>query len=334
MAEEKYEYEVDVDEGFTPNKGKPVENEVEAKGKPDIDIEIEDDTPESDRNRKPLPRNIVEELEADELDEYSDKAKERLRQMKKVWHDERRAKEAALREQQEALAMAQKIFEENKRLKTRLTEGEKNFIDTAKGAAELELEMAKKAYKEAYEAGDVDKVVEAQAKLNEVSYKLQRVRDYTPPLQEKEVEVNSNEAPPVQVPRLDPKTTAWQERNTWWGADEEMTALALGFHQKLEKQYGRQYVGTDEYWQRIDETMRKRFPDYEWGDEEVKTTNGGGKPVVRTETKPATVVAPATRSTSSKKIVLKQSEINLAKKFGITPEQYAKEKMRLENQNG
>jgi hypothetical protein len=335
MAEEqkKDDFEVEV-EGQEKEVAALQQEEKQAKGKPDVDIEVVDDTPEEDRGREPLPKHVVDELEADELEEYSDKVKVRLKQMKKVWHDERRAKEAALREQQEALAMAQKIFEENKRLKTRLTEGEKNFIDTAKGAAELELEMAKKAYKEAYEAGDVDKVVEAQAKLNEVSYKLQRVRDYTPPLQEKEVEVNSNEAPPVQVPRLDPKTTAWQERNTWWGADEEMTALALGFHQKLEKQYGRQYVGTDEYWQRIDETMRKRFPDYEWGDEEVKTTNGGGKPVVRTETKPATVVAPATRSTSSKKIVLKQSEINLAKKFGITPEQYAKEKMRLENQNG
>jgi len=335
MAEEqkKDDFEVEV-EGQEKEVAALQQEEKQAKGKPDVDIEVVDDTPEEDRGREPLPKHVVDELEADELEEYSDKVKVRLKQMKKVWHDERRAKEAALREQQEALAMAQKIFEENKRLKTRLTEGEKNFIDTAKGAAELELEMAKKAYKEAYEAGDVDKVVEAQAKLNEVSYKLQRVRDYTPPLQENEVEVNSNEAPPVQVPRLDPKTTAWQERNTWWGADEEMTALALGFHQKLEKQYGRQYVGTDEYWQRIDETMRKRFPDYEWGDEEVKTTNGGGKPVVRTETKPATVVAPATRSTSSKKIVLKQSEINLAKKFGITPEQYAKEKMRLENQNG
>ncbi len=120
MAEEKYEYEVDVDEGFTPNKGKPVENEVEAKGKPDIDIEIEDDTPESDRNRKPLPKNIVEELEADELDEYSDKAKERLRQMKKVWHDERRVKDEAVREREEALAFARNALEENKRLKSRL----------------------------------------------------------------------------------------------------------------------------------------------------------------------------------------------------------------------
>ena len=241
-----------------------------------------------------------------------------------------------MREQQQAIEMARKIMEENKRLKNKLSEGEKSFIDTAKSAAELELEMAKRAYKEAYEAGDADRVVEAQAKLNEVGYKLQRVKDYKPSLQEPEIEVQSQQDVP-QAPRLDARTTAWQEKNTWWGTDPEMTALALGFHQKLERERGAAYVGTDEYWKRVDETMRKRFPDYDWGDEqeEIKTTNGGGKPVVRNETKPAaTVVAPASRSTSSKRIVLKQSEINLAKKFGLTPEQYAKEKMRLENQNG
>jgi len=338
MAEEQKQddFEVEIEGQEKPNAAVQQE-EKEAKGKPESDIEVIDDTPAEDRGREPLPKHIVDELDQDELEEYSDKVKVRLKQMKKVWHDERRAKEAALREQQEAIAIAQKVYEENQRLRSRLSEGEKSLVDTAKGAAELELEMAKKAYKEAYEAGDVDRVIEAQAKLNEVTYKLQRVKEIKPSLQEQEKEVNSEQAQqqaPVQVPRLDPKTAAWQERNSWWGVDEEMTALALGFHQKLEKQYGRQYVGTDEYWSKVDETMRRRFPDYDWGDEEVKTNNGGGKPVTRTEKPAATVVAPATRSTSSKKIVLKQSEISLAKKFGITPEQYAKEKMRLENTNG
>jgi hypothetical protein len=278
---------------------------------------------------------MVDELDADELEEYSEKVKIRLKQMKKVYHDERRAKEAALREQQQAIEMARKIMDENKRLKGKLSEGEKSFIDTAKSAAELEMEMAKRAYKEAYEAGDADRVVEAQAKLNEVGYKLQRVKDYKPSLQEPEIEVQSEQDVP-QAPRLDARTMAWQEKNSWWGTDPEMTALALGFHQKLERERGAAYVGTDDYWKQVDETMRKRFPDYEWGDDEpIKTTNGGGKPVARTETKPAaTVVAPASRSTSSKRIVLKQSELALAKKLNLTPEQYAKEKMRLENQNG
>jgi len=319
-AEGKPEFEFEV-EG--EDQGKPVEKEVEAKGKPEVDIEIQDDTPEEDRNRTPLPKEIVEELEADELEDYSDKVKIRLKQMKKVWHDERRAKEAAFREQQEALTVAQRAIEENKRLKSRLTEGEKSFLDTAKGAAELEMEMAKRAYKEAYEAGDSDKVVEAQAKLSEVNFKLQRIKDYRPSLQTPEIEVNSNQQQQVQVPRPDQKTLAWQERNTWFGVDEEMTSLALGLHQKLEKQYGKGFVGTDEYWDRVDTTIRKRFPE-QFEEEEIKTTNGGGKPVTRTE-KPATVVAPASRSTSSKKIVLKQSQLMIAKKLGLTPEQYARE---------
>ena len=339
MAEQKDDFEFEIEEREVtpvqkPNAA-PQQEAKEAKGKPEVDIEIEDDTPELDRGREPMPKEVVDELEADELEDYSEKVKTRLRQMKKVWHDERRAKEAALREQQEAISLAQRIINENKQLKSRLSEGEKSFIDTAKNAAELELEMAKRAYKEAYEAGDSDRVVEAQAKLNEVSYKLQRVKDFKPSLQQPEIEVQTQQQVVQTSPQLDAKTTAWQEKNTWWGRDEEMTALALGYHQKLEKQYGPQYVGTDEYWKRVDETMRKRFPDYEWGDDEIKTTDGGGKPVVRTETKPAaTVVAPASRSTSSKKIVLKQSQIAIAKKLGLTPEQYAREFAKLENRNG
>ena len=321
-AEGKPEFEFEI-EGEEKEVAAPQQETKEAKGKPEVDIEVQDDTPEEDRGRTPLPKEIVEELEADELEEYSDKVKTRLKQMKKVWHDERRAKEAAFREQQEALTLAQQTIEENTRLKSRLSEGEKSFLDTARGAAELEMEMAKRAYKEAYEAGDSDKVVEAQAKLSEVNFKLQRIKDYKPSLQAPEIEVNSNQQQQVQVPRPDQKTLAWQERNTWFGVDEEMTSLALGLHQKLEKQYGKGFVGTDEYWDRVDTTIRKRFPE-QFEEEEVKTTNGGGKPVTRTD-RPATVVAPASRSTSSKKIVLKQSQLNIAKRLGLTPEQYARE---------
>ena len=315
-AQKKDDFEFEV-EG--EDQGKPVEKEVEAKGKPEIDIEIEDDTPEEDRNRKPLPKDIVEELEADELEEYSDKVKVRLRQMKKVWHDERRAKEAAFREQQEAITLAQQAIEENKHLKSRLSQGEKSFIDTAKSAAELEMEMAKRAYKEAYEAGDSDKVVDAQEQLAAVNYKLQQIKNYRPSLQNPEIPVNS---PQEQVPRPDPKASSWQERNPWFGTDRLMTSLALGLHEDLVAQHGQAYATTDEYYQRIDKTIRDKFPE-NFGDE-VKTTNGGGKPVTRTD-RPATVVAPASRSTSSKKIVLKQSQLMIAKKLGLTPEQYARE---------
>ena len=317
-AEGKPEFEFEI-EG--EDQGKPLENEVEAKGKPEVDIEIEDDTPEEDRGRTPLPKEIVQELEADELEEYSDKVKTRLKQMKKVWHDERRAKDEAAREREEALAFARNALEENKRLKSRLSEGEKSFIDTAKGAAELEMEMAKRAYKEAYESGDSDKVVEAQEQLAAVNYKLQRIKDYRPSLQNQEIAVNSPQEQ-VQVPKPDPKASSWQERNPWFGKNRLMTSLALGLHEDLVSQHGQAYATTDEYYQRIDKTIRDKFPE-NFGDE-IKTTNGGGKPVTRTD-RPATVVAPASRSTSSKKIVLKQSQLSIAKKLGLTPEQYARE---------
>jgi len=302
---------------YKEDQGKP----LESKDNSEFDIEIVDDTPEADRRRKDLPKSVVEDLDADELEEYSDKVKARLGQLKKVWHDERRAKEEAFREQQEALAFARNALEENKRLKSRLSDGEKSFIDTAKGAAELEMEIAKRAYKEAYDSGDSDKLVDAQEQLSTVNYKLQQIKNYRPPLQTQEIPVNSPQEQ-VQAPRPDPKASSWQERNPWFGKDRLMTSLALGLHEDLVDKNGQAYATTDEYYQRIDTTIRNKFPEY--FEDDVKTTNGGGKPVTRTD-RPATVVAPASRSTSSKKIVLKQSQLSIAKKLGLTPEQYARE---------
>jgi hypothetical protein len=290
----------------------------------DFEIEIEDDTPEQDRNREPLPQNLVDELENDELDEYSDKVKIRLKQMKKVWHDERREKEAASRERQEAIQIAQRLLEENKSLKGRYREGEKVLVDTYKSAADLELAQAKRSYKEAYDAGDSDKMMEAQDQLSAAQYKLQRAREYVPtPLQETETAVYQQ--PQAQIPKPDSKTLAWQERNKWFGTDGVMTGAALGLHNDLISQHGQSYATTDEYWGKIDATMRKSFPDR--FSNETQPSNTGR----RTN---STVVASASRSTSSKRVVLKQSELQIAKRLGLTPEQYAREKIKSENQNG
>jgi hypothetical protein len=302
-------------------KGKPAESKLD-----DIEFEIEDDTPEEDRGREPLPKQIVEELDQDDLEDYSEKVKVRLKQMKKVYHDERREKEQALRERQAAEDLAKRILEENRNLKGKLSEGEKTYLQTYQSAVELEVDAAKKAYREAYDAGDTDKLLDAQEKLNFAQIKLQKAKDYVPSLQYDPNEVQSS--PEVPVARPDPRAVAWQERNTWFGQDEEMTSLALGLHQKLVKQYGNQYTSTDEYWQKIDGTMRQRFPDYF-----QDSTQQESKPVSRTE-KPSTVVAPATRSTSSKKIVLKRSQLDTIKRLGITPEQYARELMKMEANNG
>jgi hypothetical protein len=299
----------------------------ELEGEEPLSLQVEDDTPEEDRGRTPLPKEIVDELEADELEDYSEKVKIRLKQMKKVWHDERREKERALREQQEAVSFAQRILEENRNLKSTLFEGEKTLVGSFKNSAELEVDAAKKAFKEAYEAGDSDKVVEAQERLSAATYRLNSLNNYQPALQPEYAPVQTPVQQQPAAPRIDSKTAAWQERNTWWGTDPEMTATALGHHQKLEKQHGASYVGSDEYWRSIDDTMRRRYPEYFGGSESAT----GGRSSARQDARPATVVAPASRSTSSKTVKLKQSQVNLARRLGLTPEQYAKEFAKLEN---
>ena len=290
----------------------------------EFEFEIEDDAPPEDRGREPMPKEIVEDLEKDELEEYSDKVKTRLLQMKKVWHDERREKEAALREQQEAVALAQKVMQENQSLKSRLTEGEKSLVMTATSAAELEMKMAERAYKEAYDSGDSEQLMEAQKKLLTATNRLERLKGYVPPPQEAPQQVQTKPAAP---PPLEPRTAKWRQENTWFGTDPEMTALALGLHQKLESEKGVQFVGTDEYWSVVNNTMKRRFPEYFETQEEPKSSE-------RTEIKPATVVAPATRSTAPKKVKLSPSQMSLIKKLGITPEQYAKEFLKSGAQNG
>jgi hypothetical protein len=306
----------------------PDESEGSAKAAAEekFEFEIEDDTPPEDRGREPMPKEIVEELDNDELEEYSDNVKTRLKQMRKVYHDERREKETALREHQEALAYAKRLMEENNALKGRLTQGEQIFVETAKNAAELEMSAAKKAYKDAYDLGDADQLIEAQDRLYKAQSKLQKVEDFVPSRHEQETDVQ-----PVSnsVPRPDQRAVAWQERNDWFGKDEEMTSLALGLHQKLVNQYGASYPSTDEYWKKVDDTMRRRFPEH------FEERDPAPAQDTRTQReKPAPVVAPATRSIGSKKIKVSQTAVNTAKRLNVPLEKYVQEMMKLEGRNG
>lgn len=290
----------------------------------EVEIEIEDDAPPEDRGRQPLPKTLVEELERDELDHYDDAVKVKLKQMRKVWHDERREKETALREQQEAVTFAQKLFDENKRIKNILSIGEREYVTTIQSHAGMELDNAKKAYKEAFESGDSDRVLETQQMLQEANLKSMRAQSFRmPSLQEQENDVQPDlQQYQPQVPEPDRKAVAWQNRNSWFGRDRSMTAFALGLHEDL--RYNGVEVGSEEYYRELDKTVRKRFPE-QFEDEDNRQ---GGR------TRPGNVVAPAVRSTASTKVRLKQSQVNLAKKFGLTPEQYWKAQQELEARNG
>ena len=303
--------------------------EVEASAEEKIEIEIVDDRPEEDqKNSQPLPEEIVQDIENDDLEQYSKEAKQRLLQMKKLINDERREKEQAVREQQEAIRVAQSLVEETKKLRGRLTEGEKVYVSNAKEGAERQLELARIAYKEAYDSGDSDKVVDAQEKLTEAKFKIHQVESYRPQYDESALQTAENE---VKIPeqsqqpqRLDSKTQSWLDKNSWYGVDDDMSFLAMGIHRRLERDGVT--TGSDQYWNAIDTEIKKRFPEKFAGDNNSETKDSVKKP--------STVVAPATRSTSPKKIRLTQTQLALAKKFKLSPEQYALELTKLESQNG
>jgi hypothetical protein len=293
----------------------------------EFEIEIEDDTPPEDRGREPMPKSLVEELEQDELENYDENVKQKLKQMRKVWHDERREKEQASREQQEALALAQKLFEENKRFKNIIETGSKEYANTLQNAASLQLEMAKQKYKEAYDSGDSDQVMEASQGLQAANIRLMQAQQFkAPSLQEENFVVQNQQATQVSRPS-NPLLNAWLQKNTWYGSDDEMTATALGIHKKVERS-GDVAVGSEKYFAILDKTMRRRYP------EQFDTEDTETKARPETRSKPSTVVAPAVRSTASNKIKLKASQVNLARRLGLTPEQYALELRRLESQNG
>ena len=287
-----------------------------------IIVDVEDNTPAEDRNKPPMEEKVKEDLYNDELEDYSSKVKKKLIQMKRLAHEERRDKENAVREQQEAINFAQKVLEENKRLKSNLNNSEKNVLATVQRAVQMELDAAKKDYREAYDSGDTDKVMEAQERLTQATLKADKVKNFKPTPLQVEKPVVQTEPQPTPQYRPDPSAQAWQQQNPWFGEDEEMTSLALGLHEKLRRE-GVQ-VSSQEYYRKIDATIRKRFPEKFGEEAELEE-----RPVRK-----SSVVAPATRTTSPKRVRLNPSELSLAKKLNLTPEQYAKAKIEMEANNG
>ena len=284
----------------------------------DFEVEVVDDTPKADRGRKASepPTDVTDE----ELEDYSDKVRKRIQHFSKGYHDERRAKEEALRERQELERVTQQLMEENKKLKGNVNKNQTALLEQAKKNAAIETEGAKRAYKEAYESGDSDAVLEAQEKLTNAKIKSDRLANFKlPALQETETPVQTQveqTAPAVQV---DERAANWQKNNSWFGSDDEMTSLALGLHNKLVKQGVSPQ--SDEYYETIDSRMRQVFPD-NFEDAEPKR-------------KKAQVVAPATRSTAPKKVTLTRTQVQIARRLGLTPEQYAKQvAIDMRKQNG
>jgi hypothetical protein len=294
-------------------------NEVVVGGEsPEVEVEIVDDTPPQDRGRKPLERE-VEDPTDEEIENYSDKVKSRIKELTHARHDERRAKEAIQREREELEKLTQHLLSENKNLKKYVNDGTQQYATSIKAAAEAELAMARKQYKEAQEAFDTDGIIAAQEALTDAKWKLEEAKKFNPAT----LQIDDNEVQPrqsvSQPAQPDQKTQRWLQKNQWFGSPgyEELTSFSLGLHQKL--------VNTgvdptsDEYFSKIDSRLHSTFPE----------VFGKAK-----SSKPASVVASATRSTGPRKVTLTTTQLALAKKYGLTPQQYAIEVAKLENQNG
>jgi len=296
---------------------------VTGEDKIEVEIEVVDDTPPADRNKKPSapPDEVTDE----ELENYSDKVKKRLQHFSKGYHDERRAKEQALREREELERYAKTLIEENQKLKGSVDKGHNALLESAKKQVQIELQAAKQKYKEAYEAGDTDAIIAAQEGLNNAQIRLDKVNNLKPradqqdteTLQSQPVNVQQQKAPtqPAQPPR-DLKAEAWRNDNPWFGSDDEMTAAALGYHSKLVKEGVNPQ--SDEYYEKINARMRMKFP--ENFDDDIDDA-----PEPKKVKKASTVVAPATRSTGPIKVKLSETQIALAKRMGVSLADYAKQ---------
>lgn len=291
-------------------------DEVEFEVEGEAEIEVVDDTPEKDRGRAPM-KEAPAEVTDDELAQYSEGVKKRIQHFSKGYHEERRAKEAALREREEALRLAQNLVEENKKLQGSLGQGQQALLEQAKKVVANEVEQAKQKYKQAYESGDSDALVAAQEELTGAKIKFERVNNFKPAVAKPEVPVVQTAPRPEPQVQVDTKARAWQDANPWFGSDDEMTAVALTVHKKLVESGVN--TTSDEYYEKINSRVRQLFPDAFPSEKPVKKSS---------------VVAPATRSTAPKKIVLTQSQVSIAKRLGLTNEQYARavaEEMRKQN---
>ena len=252
------------------------------------------------------------------MEKYSEGVQKRIKQLKFEYHEERRAKEESARLQDEALRFAQQVKAENEQLRKTLSEGEGVLVNQAKGRVSAELDKAKSAFKVAYEAGDPDALLAAQEQLNVLQNEKVRYDNYKPQPAQQKAPQPQYEAPAAQPPKPDKLAMDWASRNDWFEKDPEMTGYAYGLHEKLVK--SGVDPRTEEYYNELDTAVRRVFPD-KFGDEIIEES--------APQRQAGNVVAPAARSGKRpRKVQLTSTQVSLAKRLGLSNEQYAAQLMK------
>ena len=287
----------------------------------DIEITVVDDTPAQDRAARPLKEN-VEEPTAEELASYSDKVQARIKNLTHARHDERRKREAIEREQQELIGTAQRLLDENKRLRTFAVEGTAEYSKVAVAAAEAKVVEARRKVKEAKEAYDTDAEIAALEEFSDAKAEVLVAKNVRPPALQDPVDDVKIKAP-ADSPALEPETKAWMARNPWFNAPgkEDVTSFALGLHKQLVDSGVK--PATDVYFERIDARMKAKFPEL-YPSPTERDDPGRDDPPSRT----TSVVAPAARSAAKRRITLTASQVALCKKLNLSPQQYAAQLMQ------
>jgi hypothetical protein len=294
----------------------------------ELDIEIIDDTPEADKGRPRRPEGQEPEIPGDEeIANYSEGVQKRIKKLRFEFHEERRAKEETSRQLNEATSLARRLMDDKKRMEAALRKGEEILVESARGKVEADLDVARRKFKEAYDAGDADAIATAQERLAELSVQKVSAVNYRPVYTQEEPAQEQQPYQQVTRPPADPKATEWARKNSWFGRDQLLTDYAKHVHDRIVV-FDRIDPRTDEYWQTLDGEMRKRFPEMfdDQGDD------GRSERPVRQQT--SNVVAPASRNSVAKprkQVKLTATEVALAKRLGLTVEQYAAEKMRSSN---
>ncbi len=306
------------------NPDDQVDGEEADTEEPDFEIEVEDDVPEDEKPR--LPEDHKADVPDDaEIEKYSESVQKRIKKLKFEYHEAERQRQAAFREREAAVEFAKQQQAEVAKLRESLTQGQTATVAQAKARLETELEAAKRDYKNAYEAGDPDALLDAQQRMIRTSNDLSRVEAWRPQPaqapQETQQPTYQPQAQQPERPQLNEQQRAWMEANPWFGSDTEMTGAAYGLHERV-IQSG-VAPDSEKYYAEIDAGMRRRFPEYFESDVEETTAPAP---------KRAPVVAPATRNAKKRSTIkLSSSQVALAKRLGLTKEQYAAQLLKDAN---
>ena len=247
----------------------------------------------------------------DELENYSKNVQKRIKKLTEKYRQEERDREEAVR-------LAQKLREENEQLKSQMQNSQQGYLTEYGARLDNQLNLAKQAYKDAHDRGDVDKMFEAQQALSKISIEQERYRLAKAQQEKLNVQRAPEEQPvqqPVQqpaAPEPDPRAQEWASKNEWFGQDEVMTYAAFGIHRKLVEEEGFDPT-SDEYYDEIDKRMAVEFPQKFGGQK-----SGRSAQVASADTS-------ASRKRSGRRTVkLSPSQVAIAKKLGVPLEEYAK----------